>query len=871
LARTNTHTPPPLYPSPFPPLPSLPPLPPPLQWHRTYPHGLPNTHNVQIEGWTGYSVYEPLFPTLRAFFERLRRRGIYVNLNMHPAAGVEFHEDAYPAMARAVGLDPSTGATVAFDPANQTYMAALFEHVLKPLDDLGLDYWWIDFQHGPFTPVPVLNPTIALNLAWWTNPWRYGHRTDPTLAGANGSPGGRGRDRPFIMGRWGGLGGHRYPVGFAGDTAVRWKVLRYETYFSPTASNVGFMWTHDIGGFEGDPPPELLTRWVQWGTVSAMLRTHSSKLSPARSAWHYPNPYLSVMRTFYRLRAALLPFLATAQRVSVDTGVQMLRPMYYHFPYSPAAYADQGLHQHFFGSPDTWAAPIAAKVNDDGTPLMSGSAPLANNALRTGQTGRTFDRTKSQAHGLVPWTVWVPPGDWIEWFSWQAVSGSEAPASGPGVSGLPTPPPGTPGAGAGSYVRRNYTLAEMPLFSAPGTIVPLRNLPGAGSASSVLGLATQPVDDLAVWVFPLTPASGLGSSSSAVVRRTARLYDDDGLSIDYQDGGFHWTTLACEWERGTEGGEAESGGVGAAIASFFSSSSGGGSAAAAADQTADGGDTLTCTVSAPDGGDGYPSFPSARAYTWRLVGTWPPARVTFDGEEVGRDQAGGPDNSGEHSAWREGQNAWAFHGASLSTYVRIGRKASTSSAHTLRLSFGPGARLDDPLLTGGLARKVQRGLVCKDDVDRHYGLVHPVDVEPVLRVIAAATRLSSSASAADARAILARVDPDIAEGRRIVGLWGIPPTHTVALTLQAHCTGALADASEGASLRALGPDEAAYKKADAAIKFTSDIANSKGSAPGQVSQYSGTDEEEGEGEEGLAGAAEGGGKGMAEAKVEATP
>jgi len=31
------------------------------------------------------------------------------------------------------------------------------------------------------------------------------------------------------MGRWGGLGGHRYPVGFAGDTAVKWKVLRYET------------------------------------------------------------------------------------------------------------------------------------------------------------------------------------------------------------------------------------------------------------------------------------------------------------------------------------------------------------------------------------------------------------------------------------------------------------------------------------------------------------------------------------------------------------------------------------------------------------------------------------------------------------------
>ena len=88
---------------------------------------------------------------------------------------------------------------------------------------------WIDFQHGPFTKVPALNPTFVCNHAWWTNPFRYGSRANRSLAGANGAAGARGRDRPFIMGRWGGLGGHRYPVGFAGDPAVKWKVLRYET------------------------------------------------------------------------------------------------------------------------------------------------------------------------------------------------------------------------------------------------------------------------------------------------------------------------------------------------------------------------------------------------------------------------------------------------------------------------------------------------------------------------------------------------------------------------------------------------------------------------------------------------------------------
>ena len=208
--------------------------------------------------------------------------------------------------------------------------------------------------------MPLLNPTFLTNYAYWTNPWRYGARANRSLAGAGalGLPGARGRDRRFIMGRWGGLGGHRYPVGFAGDTAVRWRVLRYETYFSPTAANVGFMWTHDIGGFEGNPPPELLARWVQWGTFSAMLRTHSSKMSPARSPWLYANPYLGVMRAFYRLRARLLPFLATAQRASHDSGAQLLRPMYWSHPFQDAAYRDQALHQYFFGADErVWCAP----------------------------------------------------------------------------------------------------------------------------------------------------------------------------------------------------------------------------------------------------------------------------------------------------------------------------------------------------------------------------------------------------------------------------------------------------------------------------------------------------------------------------------
>jgi len=65
-----------------------------MDWHPSYPRGLPNAHNVQVEGWTGYSVYKHLFPAMGDFFAAAKRRGVFINLNMHPASGVEFHEAA---------------------------------------------------------------------------------------------------------------------------------------------------------------------------------------------------------------------------------------------------------------------------------------------------------------------------------------------------------------------------------------------------------------------------------------------------------------------------------------------------------------------------------------------------------------------------------------------------------------------------------------------------------------------------------------------------------------------------------------------------------------------------------------------------------
>ena len=89
----------------------------------------------------------------------------------------------------------------------------------------------MDWQQGTQTTLEGLDP-----LGWLNHLHFYDLGRD-------------GRKRPFIFSRWGGLGNHRYPIGFSGDTVMSWESLAYQPYFTATAANVAYgWWSHDIGG-----------------------------------------------------------------------------------------------------------------------------------------------------------------------------------------------------------------------------------------------------------------------------------------------------------------------------------------------------------------------------------------------------------------------------------------------------------------------------------------------------------------------------------------------------------------------------------------------------------------------------------------------
>ena len=279
-------------------------------------------YNVTNPGWTGYSWNTDLFPDHRSFLRWLKDQELHVTLNLHPASGCKFYEDAYADFCGFMGIDKESRQQIRFDVTDKKFMEGYFRFLHHPQEEDGVDFWWIDWQQGTKTRIPGLDPLWALN---------HYHYLDN----------GRGEKRPLILSRFAGAGSHRYPLGFSGDTAQNWSVLDFQPYFTATASNIGYTWwSHDIGGHHfGERDDELYLRWVQFGVFSPILRLHStSNEFMGKEPWKYRADVELFASRALRFRHRLIPYLYSMNRLTHTEGTPLIRPMYYLYPNDDRAY-----------------------------------------------------------------------------------------------------------------------------------------------------------------------------------------------------------------------------------------------------------------------------------------------------------------------------------------------------------------------------------------------------------------------------------------------------------------------------------------------------------------------------------------------------
>ena len=413
------------------------------------------------DGWTGYTWNKELFPDYKAFLKALHARNLKTALNLHPYDGVRYWDTQYEDMCKALDKDPAAKKKVPFNCLNPDFLKAYFEVLHFPYEKDGIDFWWMDWQQGhDYKTIAgadyVKSDIEGIKPLWMLNHMHY-------LASQR--EGGRG----MIFSRYSGYGSQRYPIGFSGDTLITWASLKFQPYFTATASNVGYgWWSHDIGGHMGGyRDDELTARWVQFGVFSPIFRLHSSN-SPftGREPWKYNKRAELVMSDFMRLRHQLFPYLYTMNHRAHAELLPLMRPMYHVHPECTDAY--QVGNEYWFGS-----EMIAAPISDP-----------------------------ADASGLAPADVWLPEGTWTDAMTGYIYKG-------------------------GQRLTVCRPLEQMPIFLKAGAIVPLQAHQEKGNQ---LGHSA----DMHVVVAP-------GASN------VFKLYEDDGVSLDFQNGKYAETPLTLDW------------------------------------------------------------------------------------------------------------------------------------------------------------------------------------------------------------------------------------------------------------------------------------------------------------------------------------
>ncbi|HUE28928.1 MAG TPA: TIM-barrel domain-containing protein, partial [Solirubrobacteraceae bacterium] len=432
--------------------------------------------------WDGWEWDTTLFPDPQRFIDWAHSEGLSITLNIHPS--ISTNDPQWPATNAAAGglqtsngecriliADPTAQCGV-FDWTNPRQIDAYFA-LHKPLEQDGVDFFWLDWCCDASSAVaPGLTADTWINSLYARQERQRGLRW-LSFARAGASYNGDSVDGDDQNGGDGIFAEHRYTIQFTGDTCATWQMLGFEAEFSAEEGNVGLPYlSDDIGSFNGQPedgqcsaetgllnehlPDDLYARWVAFGTFQPLDRLHSNHGD--RLPWEYGPAADAASAGFLRLREALNPYIYTLDRRTYDTGLPMTGALYLQWPTLAAAYEHPS--EYTFG-PDMVVEPVTA----DGDPA--------------------------------PATIWVPPGEWVDYFTGQALSG-------PSVRTLSVP------------------LDQMPVLVRAGTIVP--------TEPYALFTPPGPQRTLILTVYP----GARGSFS---------LYDDQGVGFGYTRGSYSRTPL----------------------------------------------------------------------------------------------------------------------------------------------------------------------------------------------------------------------------------------------------------------------------------------------------------------------------------------
>lgn len=136
--------------------------------------------------------------------------------------------------------------------------------------------------------------------------------------------------RPFVLSRSNFLGGQRYAATWTGDNASTWAHLKLSIPMSITLGLSGQPISGaDIGGFNNNCTGDLLGHWMAIGAYYPFSRNHTGAGSVNQEPWAFGTEIENVSRTAVNRRYRLLPYMYTLLREASQTGMPLMRPVFF--------------------------------------------------------------------------------------------------------------------------------------------------------------------------------------------------------------------------------------------------------------------------------------------------------------------------------------------------------------------------------------------------------------------------------------------------------------------------------------------------------------------------------------------------------------
>jgi alpha-glucosidase len=293
------------------------------------PNGFPDPKGVNADlhklGFKSIWMIDPGVKAEKGYF--VYDQGVAGNYFVKKADGSEFNGEVWPGMCAFPDFT---------NPKACTWWGGLYKDFMA----LGVDGVWND----------MCEPAV-FNVASKTMP------TDNLHVGGNGLPAGThamyhnaygmlmvkaSREgilkanpdkRPFVLVRANYIGGQRYAATWTGDNTASWEHMELSV---PMVLNLGLSGQPfsgpDIGGFIGDGDGSLFARWMSVGALFPFSRGHTAKDTRNKEPWVFGKEVEDTCRTALERRYRLLPYLYTLFQDSSQTGLPVMRPVFFADP-----------------------------------------------------------------------------------------------------------------------------------------------------------------------------------------------------------------------------------------------------------------------------------------------------------------------------------------------------------------------------------------------------------------------------------------------------------------------------------------------------------------------------------------------------------